>query len=175
MCILTYFYYLNDPIGKYDPTGNFALSLIFLIGSIAAGAIVGGVTSGIEAYSEGERGVDLAIDVVGGMPFGATVGATVALGGEVGLSAFAGSAVIVSASISIGNAIAISVGEMAIGSATKYSLDHAFSPREWSFSGYFTEMFQGSILRHWHNSPTSGTKSTTKVEIHTITIVGITS
>ena len=32
-----------------------------------AGAIVGGVTSGIEAYSEGERGADLAMDVVGGM------------------------------------------------------------------------------------------------------------
>lgn len=138
-------YYLNDPIGKYDPTGNFAISLIFLIGSIVAGAIVGGVTSGIEAYSEGERGADLAMDAIGGMLFGATVGTTVALGGAAGLSAVAGSAVIGSASISIGSAIAISVGGMAIGSATKYSLDCAFSPREWSFSGYFTEMLQGGI------------------------------
>ena len=90
-----------------------------------AGAIVGGVTSGIEAYSEGERGADLAMDVVGGMLFRATIGATVALGGAAGLSAVAGSAVIGSASISIGSAIAISVGGMAIGSATKYSLDCA--------------------------------------------------
>lgn len=138
-----YAYCGNDPVNKYDPTGHFAISIGFLIGSILIGAAVGAGISGVSAYAEGERGWDLVWDIVGGAVFGAAIGATAALGGAAGLGAVAGSAV-TGANISMGAALGLSIGGMAFASATKYSLDCAASSREWNLGGYFVEALQGA-------------------------------
>ena len=51
-----YCYCLNDPVNNYDPTGHFAISLGFLIGSIVIGTAFGAGFAGVTAYKEGERG-----------------------------------------------------------------------------------------------------------------------
>ena len=133
-----YAYCNNDPVNKYDPTGHFAISIGFLIGSILIGAAFGAGISGVTAYNEGERGWDLAWDIVGGGILGAAISATVALGGAAGLGAVAGSAV-TGVNVSMGAALGISIGGTAFAGATKYSLDCAASSREWNLGGYFVE------------------------------------
>ena len=150
-----YCYCLNDPVNNVDPTGHFAISLGFLIGSIVIGAALGTVFAGGTAYKEGERGWDLAWDFVGGGIFGAAVGATVALGGAAGLAAtgaqiaavaqIAAGATTTVLNVSMGAALGISIGGMAFAGATKYSLDCAASERQWSIGGYLVEAGQGAI------------------------------
>ena len=143
-----YAYCNNDPVNKYDPTGHFAITVRFLVGSIIAGAVVGGLSNGAIAYSQGERGSDLFWDVVGGAVFGAAIGATVALAGAAGLAA-TGVKLAVGTStavlnMSVGTTLGVSVGVTAFASATKYSLDCAASSREWNIGGYVVEALQGA-------------------------------
>ena len=56
-----YAYCNNNPIVAYDPTGEEPIT-IWLI--IAAAAVIGGIIGGVTAYNEGERGMDLADDVI---------------------------------------------------------------------------------------------------------------
>ena len=122
-----YSYCNNNPVNKYDPTGHFAISVGFLIGSILIGAAFGAGISGAVAYSEGERGWDLVWDIIGGGTFGAAIGSTVALGGAAGLTA-TGAKIAVGASttvlnVSMGTALGVAIGGTAFASATKNSLD----------------------------------------------------
>ncbi len=144
-----YCYCNNDPINYSDPSGHFAISLAFLIGSIAIGAVVGATMSGVTAYNQGESGWDLAWDIVGGGILGATVGAAIALGGAAGLAS-TGAQIAVQAgaaalNVSMGTALGISIGGMAFASATKYSLDCIDSERQWNMGGYLVEATQGAI------------------------------
>ena len=138
-----YAYCGNDPINKYDPTGHFAISIGFLIGSILIGAAFGAGISGAVAYAEGERGWDLVWDIVGGAVMGAATGATIALGGAAGLGAVAGSAV-TGVNVSFGAALGISIGSMAFANATKYSLDCAASDNQWNLGGYMLAGLEGA-------------------------------
>jgi len=144
-----YCYCGNDPINKYDPSGHFAISVGFLIGSILIGAAFGAGISGAVAYAEGERGWDLVWDIVGGGIFGAAIGATAALGGAAGLAA-TGAKIAVGASttvlnVSMGTALGVAISGTAFASATKYSLDCAASDRQWNLGGYLVEAGQGAL------------------------------
>lgn len=144
-----YAYCENDPINKYDPSGHFVISVSFLVGSILWGIVFGMGISGAVAYAEGERGLDLFWDIVGGAILGAAVGATVALGGAAGLASvgvkFALGASVTTLKVSMGAAFGIAIGGTAFASATKYSLDCAASERQWNLRGYLVESVQGAI------------------------------
>ena len=139
-----YTYCGNDPVNYADPSGCLAISIGFLVGSILIGAAVGAGSAGYTAFTQGETGWDLVWDIVGGGILGAAIGATMALGGAAGLGAVAGSAV-AGINVSVGTALAVSIGGTAFASATKYSLNCAASQRQWSVEGYFVEAFQGAI------------------------------
>ena len=144
-----YAYCNNDPVNYADPTGHFAVTAGFLIGSILIGAALGAGMSGIMAYDEGERGSDLVWDIVGGAIFGAVIGATIALGGAAGLAATGAKIAIGTTTtvlnVSIGTALGIAIGGSAFASATKYSLDCVDSDRQWNLIGYLVEAGQGAI------------------------------
>lgn len=136
-----YTYCLNNPVMYVDPEGCFGF-ISFLIGSMVVGAIFGATTKGIKAYKEGERGLDLAADIFGGMILGAATGATLALGGAAGLATTG--VVIAGYSLSTGVALGISVGAMAIASMASYSLDCAFSNKnDWNIGKFFFSGVQG--------------------------------
>ena len=142
-----YAYCNNDPVNYADPSGHFAIPLGFLIGSILIGAAIGAGTSGVTAYTEGEKGWNLVWDIIGGGIMGAAIGAATALGGAAGLAA-AGVPIAVGASatvlnVSLGTALGIAIGGTAFASATKYSLDCAADDRQWSIEGYLIESVQG--------------------------------
>ena len=65
-----YAYCNNNPIMYVDPNGNFFWLLVVL----GLGAVAGGILSGVEAYNSGDRGWELAGDIV----LGATIGVAVA-------------------------------------------------------------------------------------------------
>ena len=143
-----YAYCNNDPVNKYDPIGHFAISIGFLIGSILIGAAFGAGISGVSAYAEGERGWDLAWDIVGGAVFGAAVGGVAALAGAAGLAATGAQLAVGTTAVlnmSVGTALGVSIGATAFASATKYSLDCAASSRQWNLGGYAIEAIQGAV------------------------------
>lgn len=138
-----YTYCLNNPVMYVDPKGCFGF-ISFLIGSMVVGAIFGATTKEIKAYKNGERGLDLAADIFGGMIFGAATGATLALGGAAGLASTG--VAIAGYSLSTGVALGISVGAMAIASMASYSLDCAFSnENEWNVGKFFLAGVQGAL------------------------------
>ena len=139
-----YAYCNNDPVNYADPSGNFAISIGFLVASMAIGAVIGAGVSGGIAYYKGERGEDLAWDIVGGAILGLATGATIALGGAAGLGAVT-SSTLAGVNISLGTAIGISVGSMAFANATKYSLDCIASENKWTLGGYMLSGLEGAI------------------------------
>ena len=139
-----YAYCNNDPVNYSDPSGNFAISIGFLIASMAIGAAIGAGVSGGIAYYQGERGEDLIWDIVGGAVLGLATGATIALGGAAGLGAVTSSTV-AGVNISFGTALGISMGSMALANATKYSLDCISSDNQWSLGGYMLSGLEGAI------------------------------
>jgi len=76
-------YCMNNPLMMIDSTGTFAISIF--IGCIIAGAILGGVTSGLNAYNNGAYGWELvgrtALGTICGAAVGVGVGLVVGLGG----------------------------------------------------------------------------------------------
>ena len=69
-----YCYCMNDPINKYDPSGNFAISALLI--AFGIGAVLGGVYGGISAAANGQ-------DVGSGILIGAVVGGLTGLITEV--------------------------------------------------------------------------------------------
>lgn len=139
-----YAYCNNDPVNYSDPSGNFAISIGFLVASMAIGAVIGAGVSGGIAYYKGERGEDLVWDIIGGAILGLATGATIALGGAAGLSAVTSSTV-AGVNISFGTALGISIGSIAFANATKYSLDCIASNNQWTLGGYMLSSLEGAI------------------------------
>lgn len=138
-----YTYCNNNPVMFVDPNGSFGF-LSFLIVSMAIGAVFGGVTKGVAAYNDGESGLDLFADVVGGILFGAATGAALALGGAAGLATTG--ATIAGYGLSFGASLAISVGAMTVASMASYSLDCAFSKEnKWNAGKFFLAGLQGAF------------------------------
>lgn len=73
-----YAYCGNNPVMNVDPDGTL---FWFFITAIIAGALIGGVKNGVQAYQEGQRGTGLAGAVLGGMVEGAAMGGIMGLGG----------------------------------------------------------------------------------------------
>jgi len=86
-----YAYCANNPVMYTDSDGNFAVS-IFLI-CIVVGAVWGGITRGVAAYSDGARDWDLvgqiAIGTVAGAAIGTAVGFVAGMGGLFSVGGFA--------------------------------------------------------------------------------------
>lgn len=68
-----YAYCGSNPVMNADPTGTFFLTVL-LIGLIG-GAVVGGVVNGVKAYNDGARGWDLVGEVALGAAVGGVTGA----------------------------------------------------------------------------------------------------
>ena len=99
-----YCYCYNDPINYYDPSGHFAISTLIILGLIAVGAVVGGTVVGVNSYNNGNRGWELAGDILGGALIGG------AIGGIVGYFAAPGIAAMLSSTGTIGEALAFAGG-----------------------------------------------------------------
>ncbi len=84
-----YAYCLNNPVVAIDPTGTFAITafVISLIIGIVLGAAIGGTVSGVKAYNEGRRGLELFASIAGGALVGGAMGAVLVIGGAAGLAA----------------------------------------------------------------------------------------
>ncbi|MBQ9108386.1 MAG: hypothetical protein IJY49_06175 [Clostridia bacterium] len=137
-----YAYCGNDPVNFTDPSGHLFIS--FLLISMSVAAAFGGAAAGITAYRSGERGLDLFADVVGGMIFGAAVGATIALGGASGLAATG--ATIAGFGLSTGAALGISIGATAVAGMARYSLDCVDSKENrWNVGGFFLSGVEGAL------------------------------
>ena len=137
-----YAYCGNDPVNFADPSGHLFIS--FLLISMGVAAAFGGATAGITAYRSGERGLDLFADVVGGMIFGAAVGATIALGGASGLAATG--AMVAGFGLSTGAALGISIGATAVAGMARYSLDCVDSKENrWNVGGFFLSGVEGAL------------------------------
>ncbi len=102
-----YAYCNNNPVMYTDPTGTF-------IGALVAGALIGGLGSGIfkaiGAAIKGESALSCFGSFVGGFITGAALGAATVLGGGLAVGAFATTAVTVA-----GMAAYLTVGTFAIG------------------------------------------------------------
>ena len=99
-----YTYCGNDLINYYDPSGHFAISTLIILGLIAVGAAFGGTVAGVNSYNNGNRGWELAGDVLGGALIGG------AIGGIVGYFAAPGIAAMLSSTGTIGGALAFAGG-----------------------------------------------------------------
>ncbi|MCI5746192.1 MAG: polymorphic toxin type 37 domain-containing protein, partial [Erysipelotrichaceae bacterium] len=99
-----YCYCYNDPINYYDPSGHFAISTLIILGLIAVGAVIGGTVAGVNSYNNGNRGWELAGDILGGALIGG------AIGGIVGYFAAPGIAAMLSSTGTIGGALAFAGG-----------------------------------------------------------------
>ena len=99
-----YCYCYNDPINYYDPSGHFAISTLIILGLIAVGAVVGGTVAGVNSYNNGNRGWELAGNILGGALIGG------AIGGIVGYFAAPGIAAMLSSTGTIGGALAFAGG-----------------------------------------------------------------
>ena len=64
-----YAYCNNDPVNKYDPTGNSAIALLIVFG---IGAVLGGIYGGVSAAANGQN-------VLAGIAIGAVVGGVTGL------------------------------------------------------------------------------------------------
>lgn len=127
-----------------DPNGNspFIMGLII---SIIVGANIGAVTSGYAAYKSGEKGMDFWWDVLGGLIFGAAIGATTALGGAAGLTSL-GAKIAGYAFKTASSVLKVSVALTASAGAIKYSLDCAdSSERNWNIGGFLVSGIEGGF------------------------------
>ena len=122
-----YAYCANNPVMGCDPSGNFAITTMIILGLIAVGAVVGGTVTGTKAYEEGARGWELvgwtALGAVGGGAVGGLVGTFAApvIAGTLGAGAmalagggFLGAGAAVGLTAQVGLAVA-GVGALSLG------------------------------------------------------------
>ena len=76
-----------------DPDGHMTILAALIIGAIVGGLFGAGISGGI-AYIQGERGLDLFFDALGGFVMGAATGVAAVLGGAAGLTAIYGAGVV---------------------------------------------------------------------------------
>ncbi|MDD3191582.1 MAG: RHS repeat-associated core domain-containing protein, partial [Bacilli bacterium] len=127
-----YAYCNNNPVMYYDPDGHLALFTLFLISSIVIGAAVGGGISGYTSYKAGERGLDLAGDIIGGALMGGALGAAMALGGAAGLASTG--ITVAGFGLSTTAALGIAIGTTAAAGMAHYSLNTLGSKTDnWQF------------------------------------------
>ena len=113
-----YAYCGNNPVMNMDPDGH-SFIVALLIG-MAIGAAIGGTMSGVSAYKEGRRGLELFASILGGVTVGSAMGAVMVLGGAAGL-AYTG-ATVAGFGMSAGVAFGASVGIGAMSSVYSYLL-----------------------------------------------------
>ena len=137
-----YTYCMFNPVMYVDPEGHAFISALLI--SMGIAMLIGGTIAGVGAYKSGESGLDLAADIVGGVLFGAAIGATIALGGAAGLVATG--ACVAGFGLSTGAALGISIGATTAGGMIKYSLDCAFSnENEWNRDGLALSGIEGAL------------------------------
>ena len=116
-----------------DPDGHMSILVALFIGAFVGGLFGAGISGGI-AYSQGERGLDLLFDALGGFVMGAATGVAADLGGAAGLTAIYGAGVVSGYGLSSGAALGISMGLTAIRGMAKYGFDYVESPNSSKFS-----------------------------------------
>lgn len=120
-----YAYCGNNPVMNVDPDGTL---FWFFITAIIAGALIGGVKNGVQAYQEGQRGTGLAGAVLGGMVEGAAMGGLMGLGG----TGFAVGKLAISAIVGVGAGM------------LSYTVENTLrTDREWTVDGMKLAGFVG--------------------------------
>ena len=89
-----YCYCMNNPIMYADPSGHFPVAAL-IIGTVI-GLVSGGLLSGLKSYDDGNRGRELFVDIAAGALTGAALGASLTLGGLVGIGAITGKTIAIS-------------------------------------------------------------------------------
>lgn len=109
---------------SYDPSGNFTISTLIIIGLIGVGVVVGATTAGVVAYNNDVRGWALAGCILGGGLIGGAIGGLIgylaapAIAGMLASSGSIGGMALAGVFGSTGGVIAISsLGQLALAGA----------------------------------------------------------
>ncbi|MCI9032200.1 MAG: RHS repeat-associated core domain-containing protein [Clostridia bacterium] len=139
-----YAYCLNNPVMNIDPNGTIAAFTIFLIASIALGAIIGGATNTYIAYEKGASGLDLLGAAVGGAIMGGAMGAVMTIGGAAGLISLG--IPVAGFGLSAGAAVGLSVGIGVGAGLASYSAENLIKTTpSWNLKDFALSGVSGGI------------------------------
>lgn len=141
-----YAYCGNNPVMNVDPTGGFAITAFFLslIIGIGMGAAIGGTVSGVTAYKEGRRGLELFASIAGGIIVGGAMGAVLVIGGAAGVAATG--ATVAGFGLTTAGALGVSAAIGAGANLSSYLLINGIhSDKEITLGGAFVAMASGAF------------------------------
>ena len=78
---------INEPINVIIRTSGINISTLIILGLIAVGAVIGGTVAGVNNYNNGNRGWELAGDILGGALIGGAIGGIVGYSSAPGIAA----------------------------------------------------------------------------------------
>lgn len=130
-----------------DPLG-YSFFLAMLITGIILGASIGGISSGVSAYKDGQRGWGLFGAIAGGAVIGGAMGGILVLGGAAGLSAAIApiGMTIAGFTLTPGVALGLSIGIGVGASLISYSLEYGLrTDKQWTLDGFALSGISGGF------------------------------